>query len=98
LISVISCNETPQNINVPNSFSPNADGINDFFVIDGIPANAQLTIFNRAGKKLFATDNYQNEWNGKDQDGNNLETGTYWYVLKLPGIRKVLKGFIYLKK
>jgi gliding motility-associated-like protein len=57
-----------------------------------------LTIFSRAGKKLFTSDNYQNEWNGIDQNGNILETGTYWYVLKLQGISNELKGFIYLKK
>jgi len=95
--SVSTCNEAPNNIKIPNSFSPNADGINDFFVIDGLPENAQLTIFNRAGKKLYASDNYQNEWDGKDQDGNNVGTGTYWYILRLDGIRTDLKGFVYLK-
>jgi gliding motility-associated-like protein len=97
-ITVNSCHEAPNFINIPNTFSPNNDGINDFFVIDSIPENAQLTIFSRAGKKLFTSDNYQNEWNGIDQNGNILETGTYWYVLKLQGISNELKGFIYLKK
>jgi len=97
-ISVSSCSEIPKGISIPNAFSPNGDGINDYFVIDGLPENTQLTIFNRDGKKLFASGNYQNEWNGKDQDGNTLETGTYWYVLKLNGIQSELKGFVYLKK
>jgi len=99
-ISVRSCNEEPQpfDVVIPNAFSPNADGINDLFVINGLPENTQLNIFNRTGKKLYTTDNYQNDWNGKDQYGNNLETGTYWYVIILEGIPTELKGFVYLKK
>jgi len=97
-IDVGTCNEEPNDINIPNAFSPNADGINDYFVIDGLPENTKLLIFNRDGKKLYASDNYRNEWDGKDQDGNTLESATYWYVLKLDGIPDDLKGFVYLKK
>ena len=98
-ITVNTCNNEPlQQLNIPNSFSPNGDGINDFLVIDGIPENSHLIIFNRKGKILFESENYRNDWDGKDQDGNVLETGTYWYVLKLGGIPNNLTGFIYLKK
>ncbi|RPJ73901.1 MAG: gliding motility-associated C-terminal domain-containing protein, partial [Alphaproteobacteria bacterium] len=99
-ITVNSCDEEPETLDIiiPNAFSPNGDGINDFFVIDGLPIIARLIIFNRSGKKLFTSDNYQNEWNGKDQNGNFLETGTYWYVLSLDGVYKDLKGFVYLKR
>ncbi len=97
-ISVNSCSEIPDGINIPNAFSPNGDGINDYFVIDGIPEYSHLIIFSREGRKLFESESYANEWNGIDQDGNILETGTYWYVLKLNGIQSDLKGFVYLKK
>lgn len=99
-ITMSSCDEEPEtpDINIPNAFSPNGDGINDFFVIDGLPKNTQLIIFNRSGKKLYSSGNYQNDWNGKDQYQNNLETGTYWYVLRLDGAYGDLKGFVYLKR
>lgn len=99
-ISVIPCNNNPNDfeISIPNAFSPNGDGINDFFVISGLPENSQLIIFNRDGKELYASDNYQNDWNGKDKDGHILETGTYWFVFKLAGIQEEIKGFVYLKK
>jgi gliding motility-associated-like protein len=97
-IIVNNCNFQPESLRIPNAFSPNGDGINDFFVIEGLPINSQLTIFSRAGKKLYTSDNYQNEWNGNDQDGAILETGTYWYVIRINGINSDLKGFVYLKR
>lgn len=98
-ISVISCNSNiPIDLNIPNSFTPNGDNINDLFVIRGMPANSTLIIFDRSGKKLYESSNYQNDWNGKDIDGNKLETGTYWFVLIIPGIPTEFKGFVYLKR
>lgn len=99
-ISVIPCNNNPNDfdISIPNAFSPNGDGINDLFVISGLPENSQLIIFNRDGKELYASDNYLNDWNGKDKDGHILETGTYWFVFKLAGIPEEIKGFVYIKK
>jgi gliding motility-associated-like protein len=97
-IIVKSCSENPTTLNIPNSFSPNGDGINDYFYIRGLPAQSNLLIFNRSGKKLYETDNYANDWNGKDMDGKILETGTYWYILVIPGVQGEYKGFVYLKK
>jgi gliding motility-associated-like protein len=96
-ITVNPCEEKPV-INIPNSFSPNGDGINDYFVISGLTENSTLAIFNRNGKKLIELSNYQNDWDGKDQEGGNLESGTYWYVLTVSGIPEECKGFVYLKR
>lgn len=98
-IEVDSCNQGySEHLNIPNSFSPNGDGINDFFVIRGLIENSKLIIFNRFGKKLYESDNYKNNWNGTDNNGKNLPTDTYWYVLILPGFPSEFKGFVYLKK
>jgi gliding motility-associated-like protein len=97
-IIVKNCTETPAALHIPNSFSPNGDVTNDYFIIRGLPENSSFTAFNRSGKKVFESVNYQNDWNGRDMDGNALETGTYWYVLIVPGIPNEYKGFIYLKR
>jgi gliding motility-associated-like protein len=97
-ITVKSCSENPGSLNIPNAFSPNGDGINDFFVIQGLSAQSHLIIFNRSGKKWYESENYLNDWDGKDSDGKVMETDTYWYVLIIPGIQNEFKGFVYLKK
>ncbi len=97
-IIVKSCSENPESISIPNAFSPNGDGINDYFFIKGLSSQSKLLIFNRFGKKLFETDNYINNWNGMDEEGKILESDTYWYILIIPGIQGEFKGFVYLKK
>jgi len=97
-ITLKNCNLTPASLRIPNSFTPNGDGINERFVIDGLNENTSLLIFNRYGKKLYESNNYQNNWDGKDMDGNILSTGTYWYKLTIPGILEPFNGFVYLKR
>tara|TARA_R110002049_G_scaffold154302_6_gene318779 strand:- start:3366 stop:6023 length:2658 start_codon:yes stop_codon:yes gene_type:complete len=65
---------------VPNTFTPNGDGVNDELflgLIDIYPGN-QLTIYNRWGRVVLDVSNYKNDWEAKD-----LESGTYFYVLDL---------------
>ncbi len=98
-IMVDSCNQgNSGNFYIPNSFSPNGDNINDFFYIKGLTANSKLIVFDRFGKILFESLNYQNNWDGKDNKGNVLNSGTYWYVLTIPGFPTEFKGYVYLKK
>lgn len=98
IISVINCSDIqPGLINIPNTFSPNGDGINDVFFIRGLPVNSKLIIFDRSGRKLFQSDDYGNDWDGKDLNGNILESGTYWYVLTLSGYSEDYKGFVFMK-
>ncbi len=96
LVSVNPCIEEPV-ISVPNSFSPNGDGINEVFMIRGLTENSSLMIFNRAGTLLYHTENYSNDWNGTDSQGNPLSSGTYWYVLSVPEIQHAFKGYVYLR-
>jgi gliding motility-associated-like protein len=97
-IIVKSCSENPESLGIPNAFSPNGDGINDYFNIRGLTSQSKLLIFDRSGKKLYSTDNYANNWDGKDENGKILESDTYWYILTIPGIQSEIKGFVYLKK
>ncbi|MBG6234114.1 gliding motility-associated-like protein [Pedobacter sp. CAN_A7] len=89
---------TPVNLNVedlfiPGGFSPNNDGINDYFVIEnGSRYQINLEIFNRWGNRIYRSVNYKNEWNGKTTEGirvgDDVPTGTYYYVIKIDGVNK----------
>lgn len=104
----------PVKLKIPNVFTPNGDGTNDYFIIslDGgsdVPSggdngsrgyretgaeyenyeplnryyeSSELTIFNRWGRVVYHSKDYQNDW-----DGGGLSDGTYFYVLKCHGLK-----------
>ncbi|WP_133159391.1 Ig-like domain-containing protein, partial [Solitalea longa] len=78
---------------IPNVFTPNGDGVNDFFVIDGITdSENSLFIYNRWGNEVYHSLNYKNDWNGSE-----LPSGTYYYVLKVKdkvGSKESLAGYV----
>lgn len=67
-----------------NGFSPNGDGINDLFEIDGLNdlLNAELTVFDSKGKLVYSKKNYDNSWQGEGADGQPLPDGIYYYEFK----------------
>ena len=71
-------------ITIFNGFSPDHDGMNDAFVVDGIDLypNNILTIYNRWGNKVYEQHGYANDWVGTFDD-KPLPDGTYFYVLDL---------------
>jgi gliding motility-associated-like protein len=80
-------------VDVPNLFTPNGDGINDYLVIQNIfTYQVNLMIFNRWGTEVYASSAYQNDWNGTNDSGDNLTDGTYYYVITVGS--KVYKGAI----
>ena len=63
-----------------NVITPNNDGLNDVLVIDNIglyPGN-EFTVFNRWGREVYRTTNYQNTWGGDA----NTAAGNYYFLLK----------------
>ncbi len=63
--------------------TPNGDGVNDIFALnclDDLDAY-NLGMYDRWGREILETGNYNNDWNGLDQDGNELTEGTYFWVL-----------------
>ena len=73
---------------IPQGFSPNGDGKNDNFVIQGVKPTEQveLIIFNRYGGVVYANQDYKNDWSGISNqgvkvigDGQGLPDGTYFY-------------------
>jgi gliding motility-associated-like protein len=80
---------------VPNTFSPNGDGINDLWKIENLIyyPNHRLEIFNRNGQRLFELTNYNGEWDGTFK-GKPLPSGTYYYIIDLDGARAPKKGYV----
>lgn len=80
---------------IPNLFSPNGDGSNDFWEIPKLPyyPNTLVTIINREGMEVYRNDNYDNTWDGKFK-GKELPDATYYYYLKLATNEKVYKGAV----
>lgn len=84
---------------VPEGFSPNGDGKNDYFEIKGIDGSIayHLMVFNRWGNIVYESKQYQNNWNGKDNQGKDLPDDTYFYMLNKDD--KLLKsGYLILKR
>lgn len=73
-----------------NGFTPNGDGKNDFFTIDGLEnfPNTRIIIYNRWGNEIYEDGNYQNNWGGTWND-MLVPDGTYFYQVILE------KGDIY---
>jgi gliding motility-associated-like protein len=89
---------------VPEGFSPNDDGSNDWFNIQGlydIFTEHQLKIYNRYGTLIFEGDN-NNPWDGKvnrglNNHGRKVPVGTYYYFLNLNDSNyKPLIGWVYV--
>lgn len=67
---------------IPNVFTPNGDGQNDFFMISANGARLKLEIFNRWGYKMFSRTGTENiVWDGYNPQGTLVSPGTYFYVI-----------------
>jgi gliding motility-associated-like protein len=81
---------------IPSGISPNNDGMNDCLDISFLNAT-KLTIYNRYGSIVYEKGDYRDEWCGTSNDGNELPTGTYYYIVTLPS-ENPKKGWIYINK
>jgi gliding motility-associated-like protein len=85
-------------LSVPNVFTPNNDGSNDFFEIRNIEdyPNSELVILNRWGNVVYEVTGYKNDWKGDD-----VLEGVYFYKL-YPNGRKyetgMYQGFFHIVK
>ena len=86
--------------NIPNGFSPNGDGLNDYFNIQNlydVYLEHKLKIFNRYGTLVFEGDNSK-KWEGySDSSGNIVPVGTYFYYLELNNLSSdTFTGWVYV--
>jgi len=95
---------TDYNLLAPNSFTPNADGINDDFIpkaLDILNVNFEMSIFDKRGL-IYSTKSLSYPWNGSNQrDGGVCPQGAYVWIVKYKdhdGIDQIYKGTINLLK
>lgn len=93
--------ESPNTIFIPNVFTPNNDGTNDYFLIKGYNITSiTCDIFNRWGEKIYSWEGIDGLWNGT-YDGKTASDGTYFYISKVEwknGEKETITGHITLLK
>jgi gliding motility-associated-like protein len=106
--------EIEEELRIPEGFSPNYDGFNDYFYREGLGnyPDARIEVYNRWGMKLYEQDNYGNtgKWGSADAwwDGSSnkkfttgqekLPTGTYFYILYLNDGNEPITGSVFLNR
>jgi gliding motility-associated-like protein len=92
-------------VHVPNSFSPNGDGINDLLEVEGLPelTRFNLKIYDRWSSLVYENVDQSKTWDGKSNvefvsSSGDVPEGTYYYVLRINGFPDPMAGFIVVKR
>lgn len=83
------------NVAIPNTFSPNGDGANDFWSIPALSnyPNCSVKIFTRYGQAIYDTKGYGKPWDGTYK-GKLLPVSTYYYIIKLDNKTPPFSGYV----
>ena len=94
-----------KDIVVHDGISPNGDGINDLWYIDGIEIYKDnlVQLFDKWGDKVFEQRGYKNKWDGRGRNASLIPDGTYFYIITLnaengAGGKNVLTGPLLIKR
>lgn len=89
--------KTAGNLIIYSGFTPNGDGINDFWDIDNVIyyPNITVDVYNRWGGQVFHSKGYSDSkrWDGTYK-GKDVSIGTYWYVINLNDGSKPITGHV----
>ncbi len=93
----VEVTEDMECIEIPNTFTPNDDGINDTWNLDFSGySDVSLLVFSKWGREVFASGEKEIHWDGLSQSGAKLPSGVYYFVLELNGGEIKQSGFITL--
>jgi gliding motility-associated-like protein len=81
---------------IPKGFSPNGDGNNDTWNLSAFDIK-KVEVFNRYGLKVYSKTSYTDEWSGKADNGNELPTGTYYFMIEFND-RPSETGWVYINR
>jgi len=86
-------------VTVPNTFSPNHDGVNDVWNIDALITypESSVLVFNRYGQQVYQSTGYAKPWDGT-YNGSALPAGTYYYIIDLKNNTSKLTGWILIAR
>ncbi len=89
----------PLPVTIPNTFTPNGDGVNDKWNIKNINSfpNCTVQVFDRWGQNVYSSIGYELPWDGTYKT-SALPAGTYYYVINLKNGMSPLSGFVALIK
>lgn len=81
IMTVIIDDVSIEGLFIPNAFTPNNDGRNDYFEIksEALCEMMNIKIFNRWGQQVFESDNKYFRWDGK-LNGAEVPDGVYYYI------------------
>lgn len=82
-------------VDIPNTFTPNGDGINDTWKIQFLAQykNCTMEVYNTSGQIIFRSEGYAVPWDGT-RNGAPMPAGTYYYVIDLGDGSKRRTGYI----
>jgi gliding motility-associated-like protein len=85
--------------NIPNTFSPNGDGVNETWIIEYLNTypNCKVKVFTRQGQLVFESRGYRVPWDGT-MKGKTLPIDTYYYIIEPENGRKPLTGYVTIVK
>jgi gliding motility-associated-like protein len=101
---MLTINASGKDLIIPEGFSPNNDGVNDYYVIPDLNkfSEVKIEVFNRWGNVVYKQTRYENNWNGESNIGfsigKELPTGTYFYIITIKDNGKAYNGYIYLNR
>jgi len=78
--------EVPYFFYIPNAFTPDGDGINEYFAPQGQgvdPESYLMQIFDRSGMLIYSTQNPYDYWDGRNKYGQRCPEGVYIYLIRL---------------
>ena len=95
MLSAISCTKKEGSGN--KAFSPNGDGINDYWTFTGFDndADAEISVFSRDGLLVFECTGRDPVWNGKYL-GADAPIGLYYYQIKTKARKDLIQGSLML--
>lgn len=84
---------------IPNTFTPNHDGINDVWAIEYLDTypNNRVQVFTRAGQLVFESRGYSKPWDGT-MNGKPLPFDTYYYIIEPNNGRSPITGYVTIIK
>lgn len=106
-VSLTDCGTTTYNFFIPDGFSPNGDGVNDYFTIpeiDFLYPDYTLEIYNRYGNVMFKGNKNKSNWDGRNSESAGFNdaivpNGVYFYIINFNKDNKSPKqGSLYLNR